>query len=101
MTTSVSCHRVTPDPVCATFTHDDVSFTALRYTRYPDSPTAPPFTSSSALTATHSTMIDVSDGAPITATVSGAFGAVVSAPAAVSTCASRNGCQITESPFDA
>src|SRR3989338_7640396 len=53
MTTSVSCHRITPDAVCATFTHDDVSFTALRYTRYPDSPTAPPLTSSSALTADH------------------------------------------------
>ena len=68
----------------------------LRYTRYPASPTAPPFGSSSAVTAAHDTIRDVSLG--VTATVSGAFGAVVSAPAVVSTMPRRKGCQMIESP---
>src|SRR3989338_5972588 len=58
--------------------------------RYPERPTAPPFGSSSADTPCHVTMSDVSDG--VTATVSGASGAVVSAPALVSTRDKRHGC---------
>src|SRR3989338_9081105 len=79
------------DDTCATCVHDDVSLTALRYTRYPATPADPPLTSSSVLTALHSMMIEVSLGAPTTATVSGAAGAVVSAPAPVSITASRQG----------
>ena len=63
----------------------DVSATAARYTRYCATPAAPAMPSSFAVTALHVTSTVPAPDAALAATVSGSFGATVSAPAAVST----------------